>query len=155
VTRPLPLRILAGLLVAGLLGGCYTTAEPSFHPGNQRDVLGALVLRGLEVTDPVPGQTACADPALVGNSLYFSARLPGDDEYRDVYVHSYRERSWDASAQEVDDCQAAYAAAHPGVKITRLDVPLYRAFGADWSEELADELRRALEDAAEAGRIGR
>lgn len=155
MTRSPFLRPLTGLLLAGfVLVGCYTTAEPSYHPGNQRDVLAALMLRGLEVTDPLPGETACADPDLVGNSLYFTVRLPGEDEARDVYVHSYRERSWEASKAEVDDCQAAYAAAHPGSAITRLDIPLYRIFGADWSDELAEELRRALADAAEAGRIG-
>jgi hypothetical protein len=146
---------LAGLLLGSLaLGGCYTTAEPSFHPGNQRDILGAIMLRGIEVTDPVPGQTACDDPALVGNSLYFTARLPGEEAFRDVYVHSYRERSWDASAAEVDSCQATYAAMHPDAEITRLDIPLYRVFGADWSEGLADQLERALVEAADAGRIG-
>jgi hypothetical protein len=145
------------LLVVALAGsfavaGCYSTAEPSFHPGNQRDILQAVMLRGIEVTDPVPGQTACDDPDLVGNSLYFTARLPGEEEYRDVYVHSYREKSWDRSKKEVDDCEAIYAENHPDEEIVRLDIPVYRILGADWSDELTDELTRAFEEAADAGK---
>jgi hypothetical protein len=149
-------RRLLTLALAGVfaLTGCYTTAEPSFHPGDQRDILQTIILRGIEVTDPVPGHTACDDPDLVGNSLYFTARMPDEKEYRDVYVHSYREKWWDRSEEEVDGCQATYAENHPESEITRLDIPLYRVFGADWSEELADELTRALEEASEAGRIG-
>ena len=147
-------RILALAIGASLvLGGCYGTTEPSFRPGNQRDILQEVMLRGIVVTDPVPGQTACDDPDLVGNSLYFTARLPDEEELRDVYVHSYREKWWDRSAEEVDGCQAVYAAAHPDAEITRLDIPLYRIFGADWSEELTEELTKALEEAAEAGQI--
>jgi hypothetical protein len=145
-------RVLAFAL-AGVfaLSGCYSTAEPSFHPGSQRDVLQTIMLRGIEVTDPVPGQTACDDPELVGNSLYFTARMPGEAEYRDVYVHSYREKWWDRSEEEVDRCQATYAENHPDSEIIRLDIPLYRIVGADWSDELTDGLTRALEEAAEAG----
>jgi hypothetical protein len=150
-----PRRLLA-MALAGVfaLAGCYTTAEPSFHPGDQRDILQTIILRGIEVTEPMAGETACDDPDLVGNSLYFTARMPDEEEYRDVYVHSYREKWWDRSEEEVDGCQATYAENHPDSEITRLDIPLYRIFGADWSDELADGLARALEEASEAGRIG-
>jgi len=136
------------------LAGCYGLTEPSFHPGDQRDILQTVMLRGIEVTDPVPGQTACDDHDLVGNSLYFTARMPGEEEYRDVYVHSYREKWWDRSLEEVDDCQDVYAAANPDAKIIRLDIPLYRILGADWSDDLAEELTKALEEASEAGADG-
>jgi hypothetical protein len=148
--RPLLLALLASLLV----GACYSTAEPSFHPGDTRDILRSVMRRGVEVSEPIAGQTACDDPDLVGNTFYFSARMPGEAEYRDVYVHTYREKYWDRSATEVDACQAVYAQAHPDAKITRLDIPLYRAFGADWSVELTEQLTKALEEAAEAGRLG-
>lgn len=148
--RPLALA-LAGSFV---LAGCYGTTEPSFHPGDSRDILQTVMLRGLEVTDPVPGETACDDDDLVGNTLYFTARVPGEEEYRDVFVHTYREKSWDASLEEVDGCQAVYQQNNPDAVITRMDIPLYRIFGADWSEDLTDELTRALEEAAEAGKDG-
>ena len=150
-----PPRLLAlALALAGsfALAGCYGTTEPSFHPGDSRDILQTVMLRGLEVTDPVPGETACDDPDLVGNTLYFTARVPGEEEYRDVYVHTYREKSWDASLEEVDGCQAVYEENNPGAVVTRMDIPLYRIFGADWSAELTDELTRALEEASEAGK---
>jgi len=147
-------RRLLALALAGTfaLAGCYTTAEPSFHPGDHRDILQTVILRGLEVTDPVPGETACDDHDLVGNSLYFTARMPDEEEYRDVFVHSYREKWWDRSLEEVDGCQAIYQQNNPESEITRLDIPLYRIFGADWSPELEDELTRALEEASEAGK---
>ena len=145
---------LATLALAGslALAGCYGTTEPSFHPGDSRDILQTVMLRGIEVTDPVPGETACDDDDLVGNTLYFTARMPGEEEYRDVFVHTYREKSWDASLEEVDGCQAIYQENHPDAVITRMDIPLYRIFGADWSAELTDELTRALEEASEAGK---
>jgi len=146
-------RFLA-LALAGsfVLGGCYSLAEPSFDPGDHRDILQTLLLRGIVVTEPVPGETACDDHDLVGNSLYLTARLPKEEEPRDVYVHMYREKWWDRSAEEVDECQATYAAAHPDSEITRLDIPTYRIFGADWSDELTAELTKALEEASRAGR---
>ena len=148
-----PLRLLAVVLAGSfVLAGCYSIAEPSFHPGDQRDILRIVMLRGIDVTDPVPGETACDDHDLVGNSLYFTARMPGEEEYRDVFVHSYREKWWDRSEAEVDGCEETYAAAHPDSEIVRLDIPLYRILGADWSEELTDELTKALEEASEAGK---
>ena len=147
-TRP---RLLVAALTASfVLTGCYSTATPSFHPGDSRDILQTVLLRGIEVTDPVPGETACDDHDLVGNTLYFTARMPGEVEYRDVFVHTYRSKWWDRSLEEVDGCQETYAAARPDSRITRLDIPLYRIFGADWSEELTDELTQALTEASEA-----
>jgi hypothetical protein len=145
-------RFALALVAALVAGGCYSLAEPSFHPGDHRDILGAILARGLVASDPIAGQTACDDRDLVGNTLYLTARLPDEQEPRDVYIHVYRERYWDRSVEEVDECQATYAAARPGATITRLDIPTYRVFGADWSEELAEQLRRALEEAAQAGR---
>lgn len=147
--RPLALALVGALAV----GGCYTLAEPSFEPGNQRDVLQALLLRGIVVSEPIVGETACDDRDLVGNSLYLTARLADEDEPRDVYIHMYREKSWEASIEEVDRCQAAYAEANPGSEIVRLDIPTYRVFGADWSPELTEDLRRALEEASQAGSL--
>ena len=147
-------RRLAALTLAGsfVVAGCYGTTEPSFHPGDSRDILQTVMLRGIEVTDPVPGETACDDHDLVGNTLYFTARMPGEEEYRDVFVHTYREKWWDASLEEVDGCQAVYEENNPEAVITRMDIPLYRIIGADWSDELGEELTQALEEASEAGK---
>jgi hypothetical protein len=132
--------------------GCYSLAEPSFAPGDQRDLLQAIARRGIVIGEVLPGEAACADPDLIGNVLYLTARMPDEDVARDVYIHAYRERSWDASKAEVDACQVEYASEHPGAVVDRLDVPVWRVFGADWSAELTAELRAALEEASHAGR---
>jgi hypothetical protein len=143
--------IMALALSASVAAGCYSFTEPSFDPGDKRDVLQSIVRRGLVVSQPVVGKTACDDPDLVANSLYLTARLPGETTARDVYVHSYREKWWQRSEAEVDACQAAYAAEHPGAEIVRLDIPTFRVFGADWSPELTRELQAAFEEASRAG----
>ena len=114
-------------------------------------MLQSIVRRGVVASEPLPGETACGDPELIGNSLYLTARMPDEDEPRDVYVHTYREKSWEDSIEEVDACQTEYAAAHPGSEIKRLDIPTYRVFGADWSEELTEQLTAAFEEASQAG----
>jgi hypothetical protein len=151
VSHPRPGALAALALGALLLGGCYSFSEPSFDPGNKRDVLRSITRRGIVVSQPVVGETACDDGDLVANSLYLTARLPDETTARDVYVHTYREKAWAGSAAEVDACQATYAASHPGARIVRLDIPTFRVFGADWSPELTRELRAAFEEAAHAG----
>ena len=143
------------LAAAGALavGGCYGLSEPSFDPGDSRDVLQSIVRRGVVVTEPLAGATACDDHELVGNSLYLTARMPDETELRDVYIHTYRLKNWDGSAEEVDACMADYAEAHPGSEIGRLDIPTFRVFGADWSVALTRELTRAFEEAQQAGKI--
>ena len=133
------------------MSGCYSLAEPSFKPGDTRDVFAAIVRRGVIVSEPIAGQTACDDPGMIANSLYVTARMPDETEARDVYIHTYREKRWEEGLDEVDACQAEYAAAHPGAVISRLDIPIYRVFGADWSDELKHELEGAFEEAARAG----
>ncbi len=137
-----------------LLGGCYSLAEKSFEPGDQRDVLQSIVRRGIVISEPLTGETACDDRDLVGNSTYLTAHLPDEEEPRDVYIHSYREKFWEESREEVDRCMAEYAAANPGLEIGRFDIPTFRVFGAGWSEELTEELIKAFEEASQAGRIG-
>ena len=68
----------AGLVLSGLVvTGCYSFSQPAYAPGDQRDVLQAIARRGLVVSEPLPGQSACSGPELVGNVLYLTARLPG------------------------------------------------------------------------------
>lgn len=146
-------RVNLALAGAFLVSGCYGLSEPSFDPGDTRDVLHSIVRRGIVVTEPLAGATACDDPDLVGNSLYLTARLPDETEFRDVYIHTYRLKNWDESAEEVDACQKAYADARPGSSVVRLDIPTFRVFGADWSDELSEQLTRAFEEAQDAGKV--
>ena len=147
---------LAALLLAMplLIGGCYSLAEPSFDPGDQRDVVRSIVRRGIVISEPLTGETACDDPDLVGNSTYLTARMPDEQESRDVYIHAYREKFWQQSIDEVDRCMAEYAAVHPGSEIHRIDIPTFRVFGADWSDELTEQLTKAIEEASHAGKPG-
>ena len=133
------------------IGGCYSYAEPSYHPGDARQVLLAISRHGVSVVSSVDGQSACADPGLTGNALHLRGSVASDATLRDIYVYTFKSNKWDGSQPAVDACQASYAAAHPGATVARLDIPTYRAFGADWSPELSAALRNALTEAASQG----
>jgi hypothetical protein len=149
----LPARAVFALLVVAALAlsGCYSFAQPSFRPGEARDVVLTLALRGVEVETAVSGGSACSDPAVLGNALHLVVSMPPDPARHDLYIYTFRPRNWDGTAPAIDACQAEYAAAHPGEEVTRIDIPTYRAFGAGWPEPLQDAVRRALEDASERG----
>ena len=142
----------AGSLVLVLaVAGCYSLAEPSLRPGNSRDILLALDRRGVVVESELAGELACDDAGLVANALRLTASTASDPEERDVFIYSFRTKGWDDSAEAVDACQAEYAAANPDARISRVDVPTYRAFGPDWSAELTEAVRAALEEASQQG----
>lgn len=141
------------LSIASLaLGSCYSFATPSYHPGEARDLVTAIARQGLTIHSTIPGDSACDDPGLIANATRFAITDPADDMDRDVWLYTFRERYWDASRTAVDACQAVFEAANPGSTVTRIDIPLYRAFGADWSAGLTTSLEAALADAADAGR---
>jgi hypothetical protein len=152
VPRPDRALALALLMLALAAGGCYSLAEPSLRPGDSRDILLALTRRGVEVESTLAGESACGDPGLIANALHMRVSVPADPEPRDLYLYLFRARDWERSATGVDACQAEYAAAHPAALVARVDVPTYRAFGADWSTELESAVREALEEAATQGR---
>jgi hypothetical protein len=141
--------VLAVAAVAA--GGCYSFSEPSLRPGNARDIVGALGRRGVTVSASLAGDSACADPGLVANALRITASVPPDPKPHDVFVYSFRLKSWDESLAAVDACQAEFESSHPDAAVTRVDVPTYRAFGADWPDELTTAVRGALEEASQAG----
>jgi hypothetical protein len=146
-TRPIAVAAACALLLAG----CYSLAEPSFRPGDARDLLMSLARRGVEVRSSVTGASACSDPTLASNALRMVVTTDDDPEPRDVWVYTFRIRSWEASEERVDACEAEYAALHPGASMTRVDVPVFRVFGADWSPSLADAVRGALDETSVAG----
>ena len=134
-----------------MLASCYNLAEPSFHPGDARQVLSAITRRGVDIETTTAGDSACADSNLVPNSMHLRGSVASDPTVRDIWIYTFREKFWTASQTAVDACQAAFQAAHPGAVITRIDIPTYRAFGADWSSELADSVRGGLKEAADEG----
>jgi hypothetical protein len=149
-----PLRRL-GLLAAGiaLLGGCYSFAQPSFHPGNNRQLLTAIARRVVSA-ESMAGESACADRGLVPNALHIRATTADDPEPRDVWIYSFRSKGWETTEAAVDACQAEFVAANPDAVITRVDVPVYRAFGADWSPDLISAVQDGLEEASTMGLPG-
>jgi hypothetical protein len=149
-----PLRRL-GLLAAGvaLLGGCYSFAQPSFHPGNNRQLLTAIARR-IVSAESMAGDSACADRSLIPNALHIRAKAADDPEPRDVWVYSFRPKGWEGTKAAVDACQAEFAAANPDAVITRLDIPVYRAFGADWSPALIAAVRDGLTEVSTMGLPG-
>jgi hypothetical protein len=141
------------MMAAGLLAGCYSFAQPSHHPGDARDLLVAIARRGVEA-EAVVGASACSDPGLIPNAIQLRATVPSDPVTRDVWIYAFRSKGWESTAAAVDACQAEFAAAHPTARLTRLDIPVYRAFGADWSGELTNAVRDGLAEAATAGLPG-
>lgn len=132
------------------LSGCYNLAEPSFRPGDSRDLYRSISRR-VTAGEPLAGESACADPSLIENAIYLTAATADDPEPRDVYVYRFRTRGWEDSEAVVDACQAEYAAANPESEVTRVDVPIWRVFGADWSPELTRRITEALLEAQDAG----
>jgi hypothetical protein len=149
----MPSRAVAVMLAAPLLAGCYSFAQPSTHPGDARDLLVAITRRGV-TADAMAGESACRDPSLTNNAIHLRASVPSDPVARDVWIYQFRTRGFDDTAAVVDACQAEYAAANPDSAITRLDIPIWRAFGADWSPDLEAALRAGLTEAADMGLTG-
>jgi hypothetical protein len=136
-----------------VLAGCYSFAQPSYHPGNARQMLVAITRRGV-TADAIVGESACEDRGLIENAIHLRATVPTDPVERDVWIYAFRSKGWEETAAPVDACQAEFAASHPDSTITRLDIPIYRAFGADWSVELEDAVREGLAEASTMGLPG-
>jgi hypothetical protein len=140
------------VLLPSLTVACYSFAEPSLRPGDSRDVMDALARRGVVISDVMAGESACDDPSLIANALHLVAVGPDDPDPRDVFLYLFRVRGWEDSAEAVDACQDAYAeSVDGGALVRRVDVPTYRAFGADWSNGLTEAIHDALEEASAQG----
>lgn len=142
--------VVIAIVAIATLAGCYSFAQPSFHPGTARQLLLAIGRRVASV-EALVGESACSDRTLVENAIHLKATVASDPVPRDVWIYAFREKGWDATKAAVDACQAEYAAANPGRTITRLDIPVWRAFGDDWSEELTLAIGDALREAANLG----
>jgi hypothetical protein len=134
-----------------LLASCYSFATPSYHPADARQLVTVIANHGVTVRSATPGESACDDPGLIPNAMHLVVTDPDGGATRDVWIYSFREKYWSTSQQPVDSCQAAYQAADPGMVVSRVDVPLYRALGSDWSASLSQALASGLAEASEAG----
>jgi hypothetical protein len=128
-----------------LVTGCYGSATASYNPGDASQLVAGVSRRGVAITSTVSGDSGCQDPTLINNALHLSVTDPGTNQPRDVYIYSFREKTYDAGKPAFDACAAAYQAAHAGQAFDRLDIPVYRAFGVGWSSQLSDAIRAALQ----------
>lgn len=131
--------------------GCYGSAVSSYNPGDASQLVQDVTRRGVTITATVSGDSACSDPGLTNNALHLSVTDPADGQPREVYIYVFREKTWPGSAAQIDACQQTYAQANPGADIARLDIPIYRVLGANWSVHLRDLITSAITEASEAG----
>jgi hypothetical protein len=146
-------KLLIACAVAALAAaGCYGSTEPSYRPGDASQLVQAVTRRGVTVAATVSGDSACpADASLTNNALHLTVSDPTGGMPRDAYVYVFREKTWDASRAQIDQCQAEYAAAHPDQAVNRLDIPIYRVLGAGWSPALTEVLTAAVTEASHSG----
>ena len=112
-------------------------------------VLVGAIARRMTVSSVVSGDSACPDPSLVPNALHITVVDPSIQATREVYVYSFRAKSWDVSQAAVDACQQVYAAG--GSDVDRLDLLPYRLIGRGWSQTMNEDLSAALDEASQAG----
>jgi hypothetical protein len=143
--------LAAAVLAITLVSGCYGTTVPSYNPGDASQLVAAVTRRGITVTATVSGDSACPDPGLTGNGLHLTVTDPATTQPRDVFIYVFRQKTWDASKAQVDACQTAYGAARAGATVERLDIPIYRVLGADWSPQLKAAIEAAVTEASQAG----
>lgn len=143
--------LLAGMALALTLTGCYGKSAPSYNPGDASQLVQEFTRRGITITATVSGDSACSDPSLVNNALHLRVTDPAKNAPRDIYIYAFRAKSWDESKAQVDACQASFAGAHAAASIERLDVPIYRVLGADWSSQLRSAVVAAITEASRAG----
>ena len=134
--------------ICALAGACGGSTTPTANPGLSSQLVGAIARR-VTVSAVVSGDSACPDPSLIPNALHLTVVDPSSESPRDVYVYSFRAKSWDASAAPVDACQRVYAAG--ASDIHRLDLLPYRLIGRGWSPTLSDDLSAAIDEASQAG----
>jgi hypothetical protein len=141
--------VLFALVSTGLLAAaCGASTAPTANPGLSSQLVGAIARR-VTVSSVVSGDSACPDPSLIPNALHITVVDPSTETPRDVYVYSFRSKSWDASAAAVDACQQVFGAGASDVE--RLDLLPYRLLGRDWSQTLTGDLSAALDEASQAG----
>ena len=113
----------------------------------------AIARRGVDVTSSTAGGSACDDPGLVPNAMHLRAVVPSDpggaghlDLQLPRAVMGHEPGPGRCLPEGVPDHK-------PGGHRDAVDIPTFRAFGADWSTELADAVEAGLTEASEAGRV--
>jgi hypothetical protein len=144
-------RLAALALTSLLLSGCGAFKAPAQPTaGDLTDIVSALVLRNMTITDQVAGDPGCGAQisSLHSNAVRYDVRPAGDSNSYPVYVFSWKSQAtFDADKFAFDSCvQEAEQFAIPPVQTVEY-LP-WRAFGPGWPSGLRDAVDAALKGAS-------
>jgi hypothetical protein len=146
-------KALASLiLVATLVSGCGVFVAPSPTAGALTDIVSALVLRNMTITDQVSGDAGCPDPTLYGNAIRYDVSMAGETVSHPVFVFGWKDQAtFDAAKAAFDACVENYALTNRVKSWAVLDdhAP-WRAYGPGWPIGLREAVDEALVEAGGA-----
>jgi hypothetical protein len=132
-----------------LLGGCGVFVRPSPTAGTQTDIVNALVLRGMTVTNQVAGDPGCGEQssALHSNAVRYDVKPPDEASSYAVYVFGWKSKAtFDADKAAFDSCVQAEQQSS-GVLADTVEHLPWRAHGLGWPPALRDAVDAALTEA--------
>ena len=144
-------RIAAIALTALLLAGCGAFKAPAQPTaGALTDIVAALVVRNMTITDQVAGDPGCGaqvSSPLHSNAVRYDVRPAGDANSYPVYVFSWKSQAtFDAAKFEFDSCVQAEEQGSI-VPVDTVEYLPWRAFGPGWPTTLRDAVDAALKGA--------
>lgn len=144
-------RFAALVLVTVLLAGCGAFKAPAQPTaGALTDIVAALVVRNMTITDQVAGDPGCGSQtsALHSNAVRYDVRPAGDTRSYPVYVFSWKSQAtFDADKVAFDACVQDEQQSSIGPVQTVEYLP-WRAFGPGWPTTLRDAVDAALKGAS-------
>jgi hypothetical protein len=139
--------------VAILIAGCGLTSRtpPAPTPADFLGISGAMVGRGISISQVVAGDSGCADPGLAKTAISF--RAAGLDQAAPVPVHLYifgSRDSYDRLRSAVDACAASYVEDRQA--FVSVDAPPFVLVSqGPWAPRFDAGMRQALAQAAGNG----
>jgi hypothetical protein len=137
-------RLSLFVFVAVLIAGCGAFTAPAQTAGDFTDIVGALVLRNMTITDQVSGDDGCTNSALYSNAVRYDVRPAGDTVSYPVYVFGWKsQQTFDADKPAFDACVQAYKGGDQGTMTTVEHLP-WRAYGPGWPDTVKSAVDAAL-----------
>ena len=141
-------RLLASLVVvAALVTGCGVFVAPAQPtPGELTDIVNALVLRNMTITDQVAGDAGCSDSSIYSNAVRYDVSMAGETGSHPVFVFGWKSQAtFDAAKAAFDACVENYSLTNHVESLYVLDdhAP-WRAYGPGWPIGLRDAVNEAL-----------
>lgn len=141
------MRLHAILLAALLVAACYG-GVPGPAPGEMVDLVAALAARGLSLDQATAGDPGCDASPLYRDAVRLDMTYAADGKTYVAYLFRWRNQAaHEAAVPGFVDCAAAHVA-RTGVDIDDVGAGLWRAYGPDWSPDVADALEDALNSVA-------